>query len=215
MDLILRTAGVIGDRTVGRFSDVKQGSLARPETEFMLSGARSAVRPKNRSEPDDRAFVVARKRGNARGAKGRRKGRSVNDKNSEANSPEVLKGAKQGEEIYGRWPWAERSVWSERMLQTLETGVKGGQMVQNGLTPTLTNSGFLVWKKPGIWPSNLTEKLPFWRAGCGKTASPVRRAGCGLTPHPDPYLSPNAFRGFIALLIRWSIRLDPPSNDFL
>jgi RNA-directed DNA polymerase len=36
-------------------------------------------------------------------------------------------GAKQAEDIHGRWPWVERSVWSERMLQTLETGVKGGK----------------------------------------------------------------------------------------
>jgi hypothetical protein len=33
-----------------------------PEAVFMLSGAKSAVRPKSRAEPDDRAFVVARKR---------------------------------------------------------------------------------------------------------------------------------------------------------
>jgi RNA-directed DNA polymerase len=35
--------------------------------------------------------------------------------------------AKQAEETYSRWPWVERSVWSERMLQALETGVKGGK----------------------------------------------------------------------------------------
>jgi len=32
----------------------------------------------------------------------------------------------QEEEIYGRWPWVERSVWTIRMLQALEKGVKGG-----------------------------------------------------------------------------------------
>ena len=68
-----------------------------------------------------------RKRGNARGAKGRRKGRSVSNKDTEAKSTIVPEWAKQGEEIYGRWPWVERSVWSERMLQALETGVKGGK----------------------------------------------------------------------------------------
>ena len=54
----------------------------------------------------------------------------MNDKDSEAKSAGVPKGeeeAKQAEDIYGRWPWVERSVWSERMLQTLETGVKGGK----------------------------------------------------------------------------------------
>lgn len=53
---------MVGDRTAGRFSDVKQGSLIRPETEFRVSGAISARIPKNRSESDDRAFVVAKKR---------------------------------------------------------------------------------------------------------------------------------------------------------
>jgi RNA-directed DNA polymerase len=52
----------------------------------------------------------------------------VNDKNSENKSTVVPQvGAKQVEEIYGRWPWVERSVWSARMLQTLENGVKGGK----------------------------------------------------------------------------------------
>jgi RNA-directed DNA polymerase len=50
----------------------------------------------------------------------------VNNKDSEIKSAVVPAMAKQAEEIYGRWPWVERSVWSERMLQALETGVKGG-----------------------------------------------------------------------------------------
>jgi hypothetical protein len=52
----------------------------------------------------------------------------VNDENSEDKSAAVPQvGAKQVEEIYGRWPWVERSVWSARMLQALEHGVKGGK----------------------------------------------------------------------------------------
>jgi RNA-directed DNA polymerase len=51
----------------------------------------------------------------------------VNERQTEEQSAEVLAGAKQAEEIYGRWPWVERSVWSERMLQSLENGVKGGK----------------------------------------------------------------------------------------
>lgn len=34
--------------------------------------------------------------------------------------------SKQTGEIYGRWPWVEPTVWSERMLTALEEGVKGG-----------------------------------------------------------------------------------------
>jgi RNA-directed DNA polymerase len=51
----------------------------------------------------------------------------VKDKDSEIKSAVVPEGAKQAEDIQGRWPWVERSVWSERMLQALENGVKGGK----------------------------------------------------------------------------------------
>lgn len=35
--------------------------------------------------------------------------------------------AKQGREVPPKWGWTEASVWTERMLATLETGVKGGK----------------------------------------------------------------------------------------
>jgi len=36
-------------------------------------------------------------------------------------------GTKQpGEARPGKWEWVEHSVWSERMLETLDKGVKGG-----------------------------------------------------------------------------------------
>ena len=35
--------------------------------------------------------------------------------------------AKQGREVAPRWAWTEASVWTERMLATLERGVKGGK----------------------------------------------------------------------------------------
>jgi RNA-directed DNA polymerase len=34
---------------------------------------------------------------------------------------------KQDGEIEARWGWVERAVWSERMLEALETGVRGGK----------------------------------------------------------------------------------------
>ena len=34
--------------------------------------------------------------------------------------------ATQGGEVFSRWLWTEASVWTERMLTALETGVKGG-----------------------------------------------------------------------------------------
>lgn len=76
----------------------------------------------------------------------------VNNRNSENKSAEVPIGAKQAEDIQGRWPWVERSVWSERMLQTLETGVKGGRWF------SLIDK---VWKKDNLtsaWVRALVNK---------------------------------------------------------
>jgi hypothetical protein len=35
--------------------------------------------------------------------------------------------AKQGREVAQKWDWTEASVWTERMLATLERGIKGGK----------------------------------------------------------------------------------------
>jgi RNA-directed DNA polymerase len=35
--------------------------------------------------------------------------------------------AKQGREVPRKWDWTEASVWTERMLETLESGIKGGK----------------------------------------------------------------------------------------
>ncbi len=35
--------------------------------------------------------------------------------------------AKQGREVPPQWAWTEAVVWTERMLATLERGIKGGQ----------------------------------------------------------------------------------------
>lgn len=39
--------------------------------------------------------------------------------------PTTVRNAKQGGEIWSRWDWVERCVWTERMLTALEKGVKG------------------------------------------------------------------------------------------
>lgn len=45
----------------------------------------------------------------------------------ESTPASVSKGAKQAGEIRDRWSWVEPAVWTDRMLRTLETGVKGGK----------------------------------------------------------------------------------------
>jgi len=41
--------------------------------------------------------------------------------------PALVPGAMQAGEICARWGWVEPSVWTDRMLMALETGVKGGK----------------------------------------------------------------------------------------
>ena len=60
--------GVCGDRMVRSWSDMNQGSPAGEER-----SSRPQAGPKEPVPQGDRAFIVAKKRGNARGAKGGRK----------------------------------------------------------------------------------------------------------------------------------------------
>ena len=59
--------GVFGDRMVGSWSDMNQGSRFGKGTAFMIRRGSEEPCPKG-----DRASVVAKKRGNARGVKGGR-----------------------------------------------------------------------------------------------------------------------------------------------
>ena len=48
----------------------------------------------------------------------------MKDAHQQQNLPGVPK-AKQGREVAPKWAWTEASVWTERMLTTLERGIKG------------------------------------------------------------------------------------------
>jgi hypothetical protein len=74
--------------------------------------------------------------GNDRGAKGRRKmerkGRHMNEQNLSALTP--AKEPKQDKEaLRARWKRVERTVWTDPMLRTLETGIKEGTGIKGGL----------------------------------------------------------------------------------
>jgi hypothetical protein len=66
-----------------------------------------------------RASIVAWKRGNARGAKGRRKADYVKDRQTEIKPARVSE-TKQAGETRDRWSWVEPCVWTDRMLTALE-----------------------------------------------------------------------------------------------
>ena len=77
--------GVIGDRMVGSWSEMNQGSGAGKERRSWL-----LTEPEEPCPEGDRASVVARKRGNARGAKGGRKVETMNKRRKEADTVNVL-----------------------------------------------------------------------------------------------------------------------------
>jgi RNA-directed DNA polymerase len=51
----------------------------------------------------------------------------VKDRAEEQRPSEVPARAPQEGEIRGRWAWVEPTVWTERMLAALETGIEGGK----------------------------------------------------------------------------------------
>ncbi len=71
--------------------------------------------------------MVALKSGNADGAKDRQEGRDGMDTFREDRPAAVPEGAKQAGDIRARWAWVEPAVWTDRMLEALEQGVKGGK----------------------------------------------------------------------------------------
>jgi hypothetical protein len=50
-------------------------------------------------------------------------------------------GTTQAGEVRARWAWVEPCVWTDRMLTTLETRVKGGMWSSDGPTRILPNAG--------------------------------------------------------------------------
>jgi hypothetical protein len=51
----------------------------------------------------------------------------VKDRTKEQPPSTVPETAQQGGDIRARWAWVEPTVWTERMLATLETGIEGGK----------------------------------------------------------------------------------------
>ena len=99
---------------VGSSSDVKRGGSAK---------GRSGKRP-----AEVRGGVVVKKPGNAGGAKARQEGGCVESMTKQEELSKVEETPKQGREAESqKWSWVEAEVWTERMLTTLETGVKGGK----------------------------------------------------------------------------------------
>lgn len=73
-----------------------------------------------------RGSIVTLKPGNAGGAKGTREMEGDMDSHT-ARPPATVPLAKQAGDPRSRWNWVNPCVWTVRMLEALEQGVKGGQ----------------------------------------------------------------------------------------
>ena len=85
---------------------------------------------------------------------------------------------KQAEDIHGRWPWVEYTVWTERLLARLEPSEP---------TTKLANKGCTVWNMALANMHSLPQETTDRKAGCGKSARPVWREGWSSNLHPYPY----------------------------
>ena len=150
--------GVVGDRMVGSWSEMNPGSRSGEERRSWRLGG-----PEEACPEGERALVVGRKRGNARGAKGGRKVEPLNQRRREANTVNVL-WTQCGDEhqrckpsAAARWllaasetrvnhgsslndPWLRRSISSgvnyqleSRMQEICQSGSEGGAIVRLSL----------------------------------------------------------------------------------
>jgi hypothetical protein len=145
--------GVGGDRRVGRWGDLNQGSPAgkgaafragcRPEEpcpagdttsmtiEVEFAHATASLRPAldlhDCINGMTQASVVAKKRGNARGAKGGREVEARRTDPRKVNRRQCRQRLHKAERSGPALAWVEPAVWTERRLATLETGIEGGK----------------------------------------------------------------------------------------
>ena len=172
------------------------------------TGVHSAERA-NRADKEPgyvevRASIVAQKRGNARGAKGRRKIERIRPVGRK-KPPLVINlsggRSEQGGELCPV-KGVQRNTLQPSLTRCWQAAATGSQ------TPVKSTHGVaephtFLSKYPGLTRyASLTADPINWRAGCGKTASPVRREGRFYNrPYPYRSSSPSGTKCFVSL---WS-----------
>lgn len=147
MEVAAEDVGVVGDGMSGKGGAVNTGDLLGQEAARLPAGVRAAI--------------VAMKPGNAGGAKGGRKVRPS----------DVLRGHNIGCS-------AHRANQTKDRTSCLNTGrwLAIGAKVFGPSEQGVVLSDLLHAAKSGRETRNgLSQTNPNWRAGCGRTASPVRR----------------------------------------
>jgi RNA-directed DNA polymerase len=103
--------------------------------------------------------------------------------------PGVPKAAKQGREVAPEWAWTEASVWTERMLATLERGIKGGKwysLMDKVYRMENLQSAFEEVRKNKGAAGIDGQKVEQYEKGCSERLARVQgwlKAG-GYTPKP-------------------------------
>jgi hypothetical protein len=164
--------GMFGDGMTGRWSGVNQGSGA---------GNSDGVHDLNRFEepcPEaDRASVGAQKRGNARGAKG---GRGVEE-------------AEAANWINKGWRSAPKGlIASGTNVHPAKRGSSLPLNIRRKVKAALSDNTFI--QRSDGRSQELSWSIT-WRAGCEKSASPVREGGRRIKLSPLPHSQPGSERG--------------------
>jgi hypothetical protein len=157
--------------------------LTRENHEGNKTGVHSASRAKRADkEPgcvEVRASIVAQKRGNARGAKGRRKIERIRSAGRK-NPPLVIGplGARsvQGGELCPA-KGAQRNTLQPTLIRYWQAAARGSQIPEKSKFGVAEPRTVLLRVPGPTRHVSLTVDPIDWRAGCGKTACPVRREG--------------------------------------
>ena len=159
------------------------GRLTRENHVGNKTGVHSAGRA-NRADKEPgcvevRASIVALKRGNACGAKGRRKIEPIGSAGRK-NPPLVIKlsGARsvQGGELCPA-KGAQRNTFQPTLIGCWQAAAKGSQIPGKSKSGIAEPRTCLLRFSGPTRHVSLTVDPIDWRAGCGKTACPVRREG--------------------------------------
>ncbi len=91
-------------------------------------------------------------------SEGRQEDECVRTDRMETQEERVPETAGPPSETRARWAWAEPSVWTERMLDALDNGIRGDKetkwfclIISGGQIVSLKNSGCSRCTQPGGW----------------------------------------------------------------
>ena len=159
------------------------GRLTRENHVENKTGVHSAERA-NRADKEPgcvevRASIVASKRGNARGAKGRRKIERIRSAGRK-KPPLVIelsrsRSVQGGELCPGKG--VQRNTIQPTLIRCWQAAARGSQIPEKSKLGVAEPRTFLLRFPGPTRHVSLTVDPIDWRAGCGKTACPVRREG--------------------------------------